>query len=92
VLRPEGRLIVLLLNPVSDFFRRKLRDPSSYVRKMRHAELKGIEDVIAESFQVHSEYRLGVKGDLIFASRDDSVAILYIIRGSMKPIKKDHAA
>jgi len=92
VLRPEGRLIVLLLNPMSDFFRRKLRDPSSYVRKMRHAELKGIEDVIAESFQVHSEYRLGVKGGLIFASRDGSVAILYIIRGSMKQIKKDHAA
>jgi ubiquinone/menaquinone biosynthesis C-methylase UbiE len=89
VLRPEGRLIVLLLNPESDFFKRKLRDPNSYVCKIRHTELKGIEDVIAEYFNVHTEYRLGVKGDIVFASRDATDAVLYIIRGKRKQIKKD---
>jgi ubiquinone/menaquinone biosynthesis C-methylase UbiE len=89
VLRPEGRLIVLLLNPESDFFKRKLRDPNSYVRKIKHTELKGIEEVIAEHFNVHSEYLLGVKGDAIFESRDLTDAVLYIIRGTRKQIKKD---
>jgi len=89
VLRPEGRLIVLLLNPESDFFKRKLRDPNSYVRKIKHTELKGIEEVIAEYFNMHSEYLLGVKGDAIFESRDLTDAVLYIIRGTRKQIKKD---
>jgi len=89
VLRPEGRLIVLLLNPESDFFKRKLRDPNSYVRKIKHTELKGIEEVIAEHFNVHSEYLLGVKGDAIFESLDLTDAVLYIIRGTRKQIKKD---
>jgi ubiquinone/menaquinone biosynthesis C-methylase UbiE len=92
VLRPEGRLIVLLLNPESDFFKRKLRDPNSYVRKIKHTELKGIEEVIAEYFNMHSEYLLGVKGDAIFESRDLTDVVLYIIRGTRKLMKKDKDA
>lgn len=92
VLRPEGRLIVLLLNPESDFFKRKLRDPNSYVRKIKHTELMGIEEVIGEYFHIHTEYRLGVKGDIVFASRDATDAVLYIIRGKRKRIRKDKGA
>lgn len=92
VLRPEGTLLVMLLNPESDFFKRKISNPNSYVRKIKHTELKGIEDVIAEYFDVHTEYRLGVKGDIVFASRDATDAVLYIIRGKKKRIKKDRDA
>jgi len=92
VLRPEGTLLVMLLNPESDFFKRKMSNPNSYVRKIKHTELKGIEDVIAEYFNVHTEYRLGVKGDIVFASRNATDAVLYIIRGKKKRIKKDKDA
>lgn len=92
VLRPEGTLLVMLLNPKSDFFKRKISNPNSYVRKIKHTELKGIEDVIAEYFNVDTEYRLGVKGDIVFASRDATDAVLYIIRGKKKRIKKDRDA
>ena len=92
VLRPEGALLVMLLNPESDFFKEKLRDPSSYVRKIRHTGLREIEDVIAEDFSVQTEYLLGVKGDVLFESRDATDAVLYIIRGTRKPIMKDRDA
>ena len=86
VLRPEGTLLVMLLNPKSDFFKRKLRDPNSYVGKIRHTDLREIEEVIAEDYGLHREYLLGVKGDTIFESRDVTDAVLYILRGTRKPI------
>jgi hypothetical protein len=51
------------------------------VRKIRHKDINGIERVIAEKFQVQSEYFLGVKGESIFECRDAAEAALYIIRG-----------
>jgi ubiquinone/menaquinone biosynthesis C-methylase UbiE len=92
VLRSNGRLIVMLLNPESEFFKRKIGDPDSYVRKIRHRGLKDIEGVIAEDFNVQSEYFLGVKGDTIFKSRDAVDAVLYIIRGIKKPMQKGKGA
>jgi ubiquinone/menaquinone biosynthesis C-methylase UbiE len=86
VLRPEGTLLVMLLNPESDFFKRKLRDPNSYMGKIRYTDLREIEEVIAEDYGLHREYLLGVKGDTIFESRDVTDAVLYILRGTRKPI------
>jgi ubiquinone/menaquinone biosynthesis C-methylase UbiE len=92
VLRPEGTLLVMLLNPESDFFKRKLRDPNSYVREIRHTDLREIEEVIGENYGVHRESLLGVKGDAIFESRDITDAVLCVIRGTRKPIKEDKEA
>jgi len=88
VLRPEGTLLVMLLNPESNLFKARLRDPNSYVRKIRHTDLREIEEVIAENYGVHREYFLGVKGDAIFESRDVPDAVLYIIKGTRKPMNK----
>jgi len=92
VLRPKGALLVMLLNPESDFFKEKLRDPNPYVRNIRHTGLREIEDVIAEDFSVQTEYLLGVKGDILFESRDITDAVLYVIRGTRKTISKDKDA
>jgi SAM-dependent methyltransferase len=81
VLRPEGALLVMLLNPESDFFKEKSRDPNSYIRKIRHTSLREIEDVIAENYSVQTEYLLGVKGGVLFESQDVTDAVLYILRG-----------
>jgi len=91
VLRPKGTLLVMLLNPESKFFKRKLRDPNSYVRKIRHTDLKEIEDVIAEHFSVRTEYLLGVNGNTIFESRDAADAVLYVVVGKRRLVqhKKD---
>ena len=87
VLRPDGKLIAMLLNPESVFFRDRIRNIDSYVRKIRHKDIDEIERVIAEKFQVQSEYFLGVKGESIFESRDAADAALYIIRGTRKVAK-----
>jgi ubiquinone/menaquinone biosynthesis C-methylase UbiE len=92
VLRPDGRLIALLLNLESDFFRKKLRNPLSYVHKIRHTDLREIEDVMAADYTVQTEYLLGVKDDTLFESRDAADAVLYVIRGTHRqPGKDDHA-
>jgi hypothetical protein len=74
----------MLLNPESGFFKVKSRDPSSYVRGIRHVGLREIENVIAEDFSIETEYSLGIKGDTVFRSRDVADAALYIIRGTRR--------
>jgi len=54
VLRPGGMIVVMLLNPESEFFKRKLLDPNSYVRRIRHTDLREIEDVIAEDYGIRT--------------------------------------
>jgi len=87
VLRPDGKIIAMLLNPASVFFRDRIRNAGSYVRKIRHKDIDEIERRIAEKFQVQTEYFLGVKGENIFESRDAADAALYIIRGIRKVAK-----
>jgi ubiquinone/menaquinone biosynthesis C-methylase UbiE len=85
VLKPGGRLLVMLLNPESEFFRERTKDPDSYMSKIRHTDLREIEGAVAKYFSVKTEYFLGIEGDEIFESRDSTIASLYIIQGTKKP-------
>lgn len=82
VLRPNGKLVVMLLNPTSTFFKRKFQDPGSYITKIKHTDLKAMEDTIAENFTVHSEYFLCIDGDDVSPGANTTDAALYIISGS----------
>jgi ubiquinone/menaquinone biosynthesis C-methylase UbiE len=84
VLRPAGKLIVMLLNPQSAFFKEKAQDPASYVRKICHTNLKEIEGAIARHFHIQTEYFMGVRDGNIFESREPTEASLYVIRGTRK--------
>lgn len=86
VLRPDGKVIVMLLNPESVFFKDRFCDPNSYVSRIRHTDLKAIEDVIAERFVVQTEYFLGVKGNNVFKSADATDAALYIVVGTRRAV------
>ena len=81
VLRPGGRLIVLLLNPASTFFRERYASSESYVRKLKHTDLVAIETTASEWFETSGEYYLGINGDRLFESSDPAEATLYIING-----------
>jgi len=85
VLRPGGRIIVMLLNAESTFFKDKMSDPDSYVRKIRHTDLQAIEKTMAEHFQVHAEYCMGIRKGELFESQDPIWAALYIITGTKPP-------
>lgn len=82
VLRPNGKLVVMLLNPASTFFKRKFQDPGSYITKIKHTDLKAMEDTIAENFTVHSEYFLCIDGDDVSSGANTTDAALYIISGT----------
>lgn len=86
VLRPGGRIVVMLLNPESVFFKEKLRDSDSYIRKIRYANIRDIEKTMTEDFQVRAEYFMGVKQGRLFESRDSDYAVLYAISGTKLPI------
>jgi ubiquinone/menaquinone biosynthesis C-methylase UbiE len=92
VLRPAGKLIVMLLNPQSAFYKEKAQDPTSYVRKIRHTNLEEIESAIAEYLHIQTEYFMGVKDGNISKSQATDEASLYVIRGTRKHLKEDQEA
>jgi len=81
VLRASGRLLIMLLNPESEFFKEKTRNPASYVNKIRHTDLREIEGAVAEYFSIKAEYFLGIDGTNIFQSEDSNVASFYVTKG-----------
>jgi len=91
VLRPGGRVVVLLLNPQSSFCADRMRNPDSYIRRIRHTDLRAIEDLIAQDYDLHGEYFLGVKDDVMFESRQPHEACLYAVRGTLKEARKGEA-
>ena len=84
VLRPDGRFLAMLLNPESEFFKEKTKDPASYINKIKHTDLKEIERTVAEYFSVQTESFLGIKGRRIFESQNPDLASLYVIKGKKK--------
>lgn len=95
VLRPNGRILILLLNPESTYFRIKSREAGSYISKIKHTDLKAMEDAAAEYFAVRTEYYLHVEGNAVLASKNERDAVLYIIlgtkRSSMRKEEGTHA-
>ncbi|MHB8057331.1 MAG: class I SAM-dependent methyltransferase [Desulfuromonadaceae bacterium] len=81
VLKPGGRLIAMLLNPSSEFFKSRYATEDSYVRKLRHTNLQELEQTAAEWFDTQGEYLLGIKGEELFSSADPATAALYVIKG-----------
>jgi len=86
ILKSGGKVLIMLLNPESEFFKEKMGNPDSYVNRIKHIRLKDIERTVAECFSVETEYFLGIKGTKTFQSSDPNVASLYVI----KKIKKQY--
>lgn len=82
VLRPGGRVIALLLNPASGFFKVRYANRESYVRKLKHTDLSAIEAAASCWFQTTGEYFLGINGEQLFASSNPADASLYILTGT----------
>jgi ubiquinone/menaquinone biosynthesis C-methylase UbiE len=82
VLKPNGRLLAMLLNPASEFFKLKRSQADSYVNKIKHPDLAPIEKTIQMYFAVdETRYYLGIKNEQVSESHDQDLAALYIVRG-----------
>ena len=89
ILRPRGKLLVMLLNPGSEFVKDRLQnEPNSYMHRMKHGKVEDIpliESAIRKYFhQIKTEYYLGIRGKEIFVSDDRLLAALYIVQGVKK--------
>jgi len=90
LLRAGGKLLVMLLNPESEFFKEKASNPSSYVNKIKHTDLREIEGTIAKDFSIQSDYFLGIKDREIFETSDSNLAGLYVVKGKKKVQVKEN--
>ncbi len=81
VLRPEGKMIAMLLNPESAFFKTMRNDPASYVQWIRHTDLNDLEKEAGKHFILRSEYFLGIRGEEIFESQKPDEAALKVLTG-----------
>jgi ubiquinone/menaquinone biosynthesis C-methylase UbiE len=81
VLRPGGKLLAMLLNPESKFFKEKAGKPDSYINKIKHTSINEIEKTIEKHFTIRTEFFLGIKGKNIFQSHSPDLASLYVIKG-----------
>jgi len=84
VLRPNGKLLAMLLNPNSEFFKQKTTNPDSYINRIKHTNLTEIDRTIAEHFSIQTEYFLGIRGEQIFPTQDCNLASIYVVKGKKK--------
>ncbi len=84
VLRLGGKLLVILLNPQSEFFKERFQNQDSYVNRIKHINPKEIEEAIAEYFSIETEYFLGIKGTETFRTQAPDSAALYVIKGKKR--------
>lgn len=85
VLIPKGKILILMLNPKSNYFQQEYSDKDSYIRKnIKHVDVGRIEKFISHYFFLESEYFLGIKNGKIFDTIDPKYSSLYIIKGSKK--------
>ena len=81
VLVPGGKLVVMILNPESEYFKDHVRKEDSYFRKIRHTNLKEIEHYIQKSFVASGKYFPGIQGSDVFDTNDKSLSALYVVKG-----------
>jgi ubiquinone/menaquinone biosynthesis C-methylase UbiE len=83
VLNPKGRLLILMLNSKSHYFKVEYADRNSYIRKnIKHMDMRKIKSFVSQYFFIDDElYYLGVQDRNIIDSRDPKLASLYILEG-----------
>jgi ubiquinone/menaquinone biosynthesis C-methylase UbiE len=83
VLQSKGLLLVLMLNPNSNYFQEKYNNNNSYIRKnIKHTNIDKIQKVISQYFNIkNKEYILGITEQEIVDTSDQSIASLYVFDG-----------
>lgn len=86
VMKKGGRIVVLMLNPESYYFRGMLKERGYLRRNIKHPDLRPseVKGHLSKRFEVSGEYLLGVRGKEIFISEDPRYAALYAIKGRLK--------
>ncbi|MBN1940640.1 MAG: methyltransferase domain-containing protein [Candidatus Diapherotrites archaeon] len=84
ILNSNGRILALILNPESAYFKEHAQRKSSYFRKIKHTNLRKIKGEAEKFFSIEGSYCLGIKDKTIFDSSDKKTAVLYVLKGIKK--------
>jgi len=81
VLEPHGKLVAMMLNPESEYFKHNISRPGSYFRRIKHPYPKEMERYISKLFTATGEYFLGIRDGEVFDTHDKNLAALYVVKG-----------
>jgi len=83
ILQSNGLLLVLMLNPLSQYFKEKYSNKSSFIRKnIKHTDINKIQRIISQFFVItNKEYFLGITEQGIVDTADQNIASLFILEG-----------
>ncbi len=82
VTKPNGKILVMMLNPSSAYFKEHMQRKDSYFRRIKHTNLREIEDYISKFYKIERRgYFLGIRGQRIFDADSRQFASLYVIAG-----------
>lgn len=84
VLKPKGIILIVLLNPHSQYFRDKYSDKSSYIREnIKHKRIEEIKKYVPQFFSIKKQgYFIGIKQGILFEHSDPTLASLYFLKGT----------
>ncbi len=83
VTKPNGKLLVMMLNPESEYFNEHFQRINSYFRRIKRTDLKEVQEYISGFYQIiKEEYFLGIDNEKIFDTSDKKYASLYVIVGT----------
>jgi ubiquinone/menaquinone biosynthesis C-methylase UbiE len=85
VTRPGGKILAMILNPKSQYFKDRLEKPRGYFKRIQHTNVESIRECIRRFYTVtKQEYFLGIRGEHVFDTDDVRYASLYAVVGVKK--------
>lgn len=81
VTRPKGKILVLMLNPKSEYFSEETKKPDDYFKRIKHANPREIKDCISQFYTITTEESfLGIRGRHIFDTGEgDMLACTWLL-------------
>ena len=85
VTKPDGKIVVMMLNPKSEYFREEVKKPDDYFRRIKHSNLGEMREFLSRFYTITvGNYCLGVRGKQVFDTDEERYSSLYIVAGMRK--------
>ena len=82
---PRGKLVAMMLNPRSKYFRENVRRPGDYFQRIKHTNTKEMREYVSRFYMISKEeFFLGIQGEQVFETNDENLASLYVLVGTKK--------
>jgi ubiquinone/menaquinone biosynthesis C-methylase UbiE len=83
VLKLKGKVLILMLNSQSTYFRERYEKNNSYIRNnIKHTNIASISNYVSQYFTLENkQYFLGIENQRVFDSTDLNSASLYVMEG-----------